>query len=661
RDCSNLKTEMDLSVILLCLGLRTLCAQSKSISIDKAHVMVHPTGPVVNGNNLTLTCVADITTSGTFDFRREFTFFKDDEIIYNVTSHKDKETLDLSPARVSKSGDYACEVSAMNKIGRSPKKSIEVTGLSKPNLHISKDSAHQGDKISVTCEAPEEEPPFVFIFYKRQNQTTQERRTRQTNNKSFTVTFIIEEKGILQFECKVILMGVSQVTSEPSEKKMVSVAELFTTPRMDVSPSPTFTEGKNMTVQCSIQTSPFTSDQVEILIQKDKHILASSKTGSVTYSQIATERQTGIYTCKAELGETSKSRSLQVTVTELFPRPLLLSNIPNTMMNYGDGLSINCSVPWMPPNVTNDLVFYLIKDKAKIPLRTGEKFTKSVTEGDSGSYTCEVTISNITKTSYRKFIKVYVSVSTPVLTHRNKSSGMVVLGSTLELKCKSEKGTLPITYSIFRGNELLDTREEMMENKAIFKLIITKEKDSGEYHCQTRNRNTGLPQNSNIVNITIISPIREVELTVIPQSASVEEGKELSLVCAVKNGSLPIDFQFFAKRGSEILLHSYTANKKFHTEMQIMSFSSQNDGVYFCRATNSALQAVDSNSVQVKAVLATWKKWIIVTFVVFILVAAAAICVYFYLERKKKGIRFPIFFFCVRESQVLGASVRYIH
>ncbi|XP_075436063.1 platelet endothelial cell adhesion molecule isoform X2 [Ascaphus truei] len=628
---------MYLFVFLLLSGLRTLNAQGSAFTINKVELKALPSNILKNGAKLELDCSVEIVKTGSFLLKYSISFYKNDDLIYNVSSFKEHETYTINSTRVSSSGSYKCKVDVNGREKTSMELPITVTGLSKPILRLSKKEVKEGEEIIATCEAAEEDPPFTFTFYKTPQNKERQEKSKMSNTKNYAEALfqIAEGERILKFECVAKILSVpNQETSDTSEKQMVAVVEPFSTPRFEVWPSVNFTEGQNMTVRCSAQTSHAISEPVEITIQKDKQILKSSQTGSAVYFQLATESHMGNYTCKAESRKTAKTSSISITVTELFSRPRLLSNVKE--LDEGNVLAMSCSVPGLSRNASGSQSYYLRKGKGHGKLmNTGGKYDKKAAEYDTGVYVCEVTISNITKRSDPLFIKVYAPVSMPVLTHLTQHTGMVVLGQTLELSCMSQKGTLPITYTLVRKTEQLGRINVYVNESAVFKVNVTEPRVLDGYQCLATNKNTFSNQTSVMVNITVITPVRNMTLIVIPSNGEVEDGRELSLVCKVENGSFPIEFQFF-KHGRDRSLHSVTVNG-FSAAWQCLSFGKHEEGSYFCKASNRANRTIESTPVTVKAVLATWKKGVIGGFVMSILLVGAAVLLYFYLDKKKKG------------------------
>ncbi|XP_053308769.1 platelet endothelial cell adhesion molecule [Spea bombifrons] len=628
------------ALLLVFCGSQLLSAEDDTFTINGVKLKALPSSNMTNGDRLQLSCSADIAKTGHFQLNLRFSFYKDDRLLYNITSRNTREVYIINPIRVSMSGTYKCQVDVARKTAWDELK-VRVTGVSAPNITVSKTEVKEGEDIVATCHAPEEEPPLTFTFYKVIGGRTVLEKSKITSLKLAQTVFPIEEgEQIVHFQCDVTVISVpSEGRSPPSAAQIVTVTELFSTPRIEVSPSLNFTEGRNLSVTCSVQTSPAISEEVEITIQKDKQILKSSKTGNAFYSQLATVAHMGQYTCKAELRKASKSSSIFVAVTELFPRPRLHANVRNLNLNEGDILPLSCAVPGLKWDVLSNQSFYLLKNKDfRKQMNIGGKYSTAVKEADTGSYTCEITMSNITKTSDPVHVKVHAPVSKPVLAHESSGHRMVVLGDTIELSCWSHNGTLPITYSLFRGTELLGMVEVTSKKPAVFKVNVTKSQDLVMYRCLAANRNTRYNHSSDTINIPVITPVKGVQFVTIPNDGDVQEGTELSLVCSVEGGTFPIEFHFYVKKGKDLVLKNATSVYKHHAEYVVSPFNKEEDGSYFCKASNRAQHSLQSHAVAMKAVLANWKKGVIGSFVIFIIVAVIIISLYFYLNKKKKGL-----------------------
>lgn len=91
---------------------------------------VLPDWTVSNGQNLTLQCLVDISTTSYTQPQHQVLFFKDDTLFYNVTSEENIESFFIPQARVWDSGTYKCTVILNNKEKTSPEYQVMVQGES---------------------------------------------------------------------------------------------------------------------------------------------------------------------------------------------------------------------------------------------------------------------------------------------------------------------------------------------------------------------------------------------------------------------------------------------------------------------------------------------------------------------------------------------------
>ncbi|KAM5135272.1 platelet endothelial cell adhesion molecule [Mantella aurantiaca] len=632
---------MYLPVVLLLAPLM-VCGQPVSFTINSIELRALPSPSLRNGNPLQLKCLVAIAKSGDFELSRRFNFYKDDNLVYNVTTTNDQAIYLIQNASVSRSGLYKCKVIADSKQKTSEDVKVKISGLSAPLISVSKMGVSEGEELTVRCEAPNEEPPMVFSFYK----TGEERRdvkVKQSNTNHAESTYEIKEgENILHFECSVKLVIQEEPESPESSRQTVAVVESFQTPVIKVRPSNNFTEGAVMTVTCTVHKSHMISEKVTIILQKDNQILNTSDTGRLTYSQMADVSDTGNYTCKAEGKIASKVTTAIIKVKELFPRPRLILKPTNNKTEYindGDYVFLECSVSSLSLQETSTQEFHLMVNGQRKYTNKGGIFQRPLRATDSGDYKCGVTIANITKFSEKVEVKVYAAVAKPELRQIINNNKMVVLGDTLILTCKSSSGTPPITYTLYREEKQLGKKEMLDDREAVFMVNTTKLHDLGQYRCHAANRNRNSRAFSEALNVTVIAPVSEVNFVIVPENGEVEEGAELSLVCSVENGTLPITFYFYVRRGSDLLLllKNVTTTDSKSAQLMLPSFTKQQDGSYFCTAFNNANKSTSSQPMPVKAVLARWKKAVIGGFVIVIMAAAIGIALYLYLDKRKKG------------------------
>lgn len=598
-------------------------------TINSIVLNASPSSEVSRGTGINLTCSVDIIQSSPVQI--QYYFYKEDNLIYNVTSVSARAVYSIVPAQVSHSGFYKCGVNANSKQRSSKELKLTVKGLAKPNITVSTREAKEGDWVDVTCKVPDENPPFDFSFIKMNQFQKREQVSRKALHKNYATTAfqVAEGDTILYFLCNAAIQTmVHSETSELSESKIVTVTAPFSAPKITVWPSGNITEGKNMTVECNVITSHTNSEDIQITLQKDKQIMQSSKK-RIEFNVIATLVHMGNYTCKAESDTVSKTSSMYISVAELFSRPRLVAS--STDISEGGVLSLSCFIAGQNQTLLN---FFLEKDRtSRIPMKQYGKFSKKAEEKDSGSYVCGVTMQNITKISSAVRILVYAAVSRPDLTLDSPGSDVVV-GQAFRLACKSKRGTPPIQYALFRGNDSLGRINVTDNATAVFQVYPTTSHTSGEYRCEAKNKNKAPWTKSLALNISAIAPVRETILTMIPPNGEVEDGHELSLQCTEKDGSLPITFTFYHRDQS---YKNHTLNVTTVPEHYASwIYYDFKEGIYFCTASNKAKITRASSPLLVKVVLASWKKAMIALSAVTISIAVAAGLIGWYLQRKKK-------------------------
>lgn len=90
---------------------------------------IEPSKDVKRGTNVSLRCKATVSQSETWELRREYTIYKDNNLIYNKTSISEEILYPLGEARVANNGKYRCEINIDDKPQRPSKaQKLTVTG-----------------------------------------------------------------------------------------------------------------------------------------------------------------------------------------------------------------------------------------------------------------------------------------------------------------------------------------------------------------------------------------------------------------------------------------------------------------------------------------------------------------------------------------------------
>ncbi|NWW77518.1 PECA1 protein, partial [Climacteris rufus] len=597
-------------------------------TFNTVEIKVQPSVKVKNGDPMSIICHADVSKSTDFKLKYNFTIFKDRKLVFMTVSDKADARYEIPVARSADTGDYECTVKADGKVKHSSKVYVWVAGMTKPILTADKKEVLEGEVVKLRCELPEEVPPLEFVFQKiKTNSAPKEKRvTEQYTNFSEVEYYIEEGDNILQFDC----FGERQIksgreSSEHSNRTLVTVKEPFIKPTLVARPSSNVTEGDRIQFECSTVVAQM--HVIDIILQKNKTILKSAQHEKhLKYSAVATQEDSGEYLCKVEQGAVSKSTSLNVVVSELFPKPTLTASM--TDVDENKELTLSCSI-----NGFRTANFSIIQKKSTgdILLKKSRILTMRVNVNDTGFYTCKAAVKGIVKESKPVRINVYAPVSQPIL---SVVSGVpeVVLGKPLQLICHSLMGTPPITFTFYKGN----TVKEIVTNDtyATFLDENIKLNDKKEYKCDAKNNHSSGVKTSNILNVTVIVPIRDASLGSVPYG-EVEIGSDTSFLCSVKEGSWPIHFKFFKKNDNEVPLYENIVHSD-RTMWLKKTMKRKDTGTYYCIASNRASVGVKSHPITISVILAAWQKGVIAAFVLTALAGAGAVALWWFLLKKKK-------------------------
>lgn len=99
-----------------------------------------------------------------------------------------------------------------------------------------------------------------------------------------------------------------------------------------------------------------------------------------------------------------------------------------------------------------------------------------------------------------------VAVSLPNISNQSKP----ILGQLFYIVCRSDVGSLPITYILYNHSTKLDTRVIRLPNQtALFPVVISSAKEQGRYKCEAQNGGRRIQSTELVINAigTIFSSV----------------------------------------------------------------------------------------------------------------------------------------------------------
>uniref|UniRef100_A0AAQ4QJB5 Ig-like domain-containing protein n=1 Tax=Gasterosteus aculeatus aculeatus TaxID=481459 RepID=A0AAQ4QJB5_GASAC len=596
---------------------RVVILKDISLSMEPSHV-------VSRNTNVTLRCRANVV-SVEKALSREYTIYKDGNAIYNKTSSTSEDLLyHLSEVRVSDNGKYSCRISAEGQQATSSAKKLEVTGLSKPVLHVNERVVAEGKEITATCTAHGERGSIFFYFYENATEIEE----RQVNSNQIEVKLRLSSVGTHRIHCAyAVFVRPDSFKSEESNAVSVTVEELHIAPVLEIFPHSKIYEGDELFVSCSVKGPPPT-DKMHLYLSRGNQLLDRGNT-TVSHRGIALAKDIGDFECRLEIGSVVKNDQGTISVTELFSVPTLTVS-PAEVFQRED-ITLTCkSESSASERLGQEGLTYALEPPRSQLVPKGIGIFSGKSPSNDFNYTCVARAKNIVKHSEVLTVRPKVPVTTPKIS----VVGRAVLGRRFTILCQSDIGSLPINYTLLKGYDQLNTEAVTQPfQQALFTVSVDRPDEISKFTCRAKNSHREALLSTRL-NATVIEPLSHPILTVIPGLSEISEEDNLHLICGVR-GTPPVTFKWY-RVGTELPLSTTTSDKN-NTHYQVHGLSKEHSGVYYCEARNHANNVVRSEHVTIEVRMALWKKLMIGGFcllVLFLLVVVSVLCF-----RSKRGKR----------------------
>ncbi|XP_074175878.1 allergin-1 isoform X2 [Rhinolophus sinicus] len=124
----------------------------------------------------------------------------------------------------------------------------------------------------------------------------------------------------------------------------------------------------------------------------------------------------------------------------------------------------------------------------------------------------------------------------------DSKTNVIMKGQNVSLICSNKNKSLQVTYSLFRRGKYLTSRSGKGE-PVTFNLSITEDQELGPYKCKAKVSNC--EKYSREFNFTFADPVTTPVLNV--KVIQTKPDLYMTLHCISFNGSMPINYTFFAK------------------------------------------------------------------------------------------------------------------
>ncbi|XP_072513041.1 LOW QUALITY PROTEIN: sialoadhesin-like [Salminus brasiliensis] len=508
-------------------------------SPKRVSVSISPSGEIVEGSSVTLTCSSDGNPPV-----QKYTWFKGTSLVATG------ETFTMKKISSVNSGGYKCRSS--NEHGEKSSDTVTLNVLYPPkrvSVSISPSGEIvEGSSVTLTCSGDGNPPVQKYTWFKKVDKEVLQKWTNQIHSITNTRS---ADSG--EYQC----MATNTQGSRSSEYKSLTV--LYSPKRVSVSISPSgkIVEGSSVILTCSSDGNPPVQ---KYTWYKGTSLVATGET--FTMKKISSLNSGG-YKCRSS-NEHGEKSSDTVTLDVLYPpKRVSVSISPSGEIVEGSSVTLTCSSDGNPP--VQKYTWF----KGTSLVATGETFTmKKISSVNSGGYKCRSSNEHGEKSSDTVTLNVLyppkrVSVSI-------SPSGKMVEGSSVTLTCSSD-GNPPVQkYTWFRKAD-----KEVLQKltNQIYSITNTRSADSGEYQCMATN--TQGSRSSEYKSLTVLYSPKRVSVSISP-SGKIVEGSSVILTCS-SDGNPPVQ-KYTWYKGTSLVATGETFTMK--------KISSLNSGGYKCRSSN---------------------------------------------------------------------------
>ncbi|XP_076001527.1 platelet endothelial cell adhesion molecule isoform X3 [Genypterus blacodes] len=596
-------------------------------TIRSIALSIEPSTDVVRDTNVTLRCGAVVSSSGQQALSRAYTIYKDSITVYTKNTSSSEDLLyPLPEAKVSNTGKYKCKIDIWGKQLASDTKKLRVKGLSTPTLHLNKGVVTEGEEVTARCTAPDETGSIIFYFYKDNNEIAEQRG----NSNRAEAKLRLSSTGFHRIHCTyTVIITPDSIKSNESNFVNVSVKAISITPALSIFPQSKIYEGDQLDISCTVGGFAYNSDSITLYLSQGTQLLSHGNT-KVNHSMIALAKDSGEFECRLVTGRVAKVTTENVSVTELFSVPTL--SMSPAEVFQGEEMNLTCrSENFASERLSKEDVKYTLD-----PLESRRIFNREAgvfsgrTLLHAYNYTCIAQAKGIKKRSKTLTVRPKVSVTHPKIS----AVGRVILARPFEILCQSDRGSFSIHYTLWKNQDWINTTEvKTAYQEALFTVTIQKPEEITDFSCEAQNNRHKEGLFSKKLSATVIVPLSEPTLTVLPDLSDVAEGHDLILICGIK-GTPPVTFKWYRSDNAQPLFT--TTSNHVSMDYQIPFLGSQHSGAYYCEAINPAKNTVRSQTVQIDVHMAMWKKAVIVASCLLVVSILVLLCV---LRFKSKRVR----------------------
>ncbi|XP_052400815.1 hemicentin-1-like [Carassius gibelio] len=492
-------------------------------------VSISPSGEIVEGDSVTLSCSSDSNPPAEISWFKEGTFVGSGRI-YNISN-----------IRSNNSGEYKCK--SKNKHGEKDSKTVMLNVTYAPrNAVVSIISPSgvivEGDSVTLICSSDSNPPPEISWF---------KERTFVGSGRIYNISNI-RSNNSGEYKCK----SKNKHGEKDSKTVMLNVTYA---PRNAVvsiiSPSGVIVEGDSVTLICSSDSNP----PAEISWFKGRMIVGSGRIYNISNIR---SNQSKEYSCKSRNKHGEKESDTVMLNVTYAPRNVMVSISPSGEIVEGDSVTLSCSSDSNPPA---EIIWF----KEGTFVGSGRIYNISnIRSNNSGEYKCKSKNKHGEKDSKTVMLNVTYAPRNAVVSIISPS-GVIVEGDSVTLICSSDSNPPP-EISWFKGRMIVGSGR-------IYNISNIRSNKSKEYSCKSRNKHGEKESDTVMLNVTYAP--RNLMVSIISPSGVIVEGDSVTLSCS-SDSNPPAEMSWF-KGGT------FVGSGRIYN---ISNISSDHSGEYKCKSSN---------------------------------------------------------------------------
>ncbi|XP_045061674.1 B-cell receptor CD22 [Coregonus clupeaformis] len=534
--------------------------RSESIDIDVKYgpknnsVSFSPSGEVVEGSSVTLTCSSDANPPV-----QSYAWYKIG-IFYGNTESQQV----FSQIKSSDTGEYYCWVSNGISTGRSPSLHIDVKYAPKStsvSVSLSGEIV-EGSSVTLTCSSDANPPVNKYTWYMK-NVTSP-----KASGQSYSITNISSEDR-REYYCE----AENKYGHLNSSSVFVDVQYGPKSTSVSVSPSGGIVEGSSVTLTCSSDANPPVQSFTWWYRKNGDpyQSISNQNTGPHhVFNQIKSS-DTGEYYCEAQnkMG-TDRSTTINVDV-KYGPNNTSVSVSPSGEIVEGSSVTLTCSSDANPP--VKRYTWYK-KNGGHYQfsyVNTGpQQVFNQIKSSDTGEYYCEAW--NGIKMGRSESININVKYGPKNTSVSVSPSGEIVEGSSVTLTCSSDANPQVQIYIWYKR---IGAETSMRHSGWSYSITNISSEDRGEYYCVAVNE-VGCKR-SKLVPVKVLYKPKNTSVSVSP-SGEIVEGSSVTLTCSSDANPPVQSYTWYKNNVTSPILSGQNYN--------ITTISSEDSGHYHCEARN---------------------------------------------------------------------------